>query len=189
MTAIDHFSKWVEAVPIPDQSAPTIARAVVTKIFSRHGVPKMLLSDQGRNFTSDLVKEVCNLLGVTKLYTSPYNPKCNGQVDNFHKTLHSSLAYFLEGSGQDWEHYVDYVLWAYRSQPHSVTKFSPYYLLYGREMAGPNDKFLEAYIRKKNKTSDAQEAVKELAKKLKEAQKVAWDNIRKGKETQKKYHD
>ena len=86
MTAIDHFSKWVEAVPIPDQSASTIVRAVVRKIFSRHGVPKMLLSDQGRNFTSDLVKEVCNLLGVTKLYTSPYNPKCNGQVENFHKT-------------------------------------------------------------------------------------------------------
>jgi transposase InsO family protein len=86
MTATDHVTKCIEAVPIPDQSASTIARAVVTKIFSRHGVPKMLLSDQGRNFRSDLVKEVCNLLGVTKLYTSPYNPKCNGQVKNFHKT-------------------------------------------------------------------------------------------------------
>jgi transposase InsO family protein len=183
-TAIDHFSKWVEAVAIADQSAPTIARAVVTKMFARHGVPKMLLSYQGRNFTSDLVKEVCNLLGVTKLSTSPYNPKCNGQIENFHKTLHSSLACFLERSGQDWEQYVDYVLWAYRSQPHSVTKFSPYYLLYGREMAGPTENMLQAYIRSKNKMSDAQEAVKELAKKMKEARHIAWDNIRKGKVTE-----
>jgi hypothetical protein len=63
----------------------------------------------------------------------------------------------------------------------------PYYLLYGREIAGPTDKFIEAYIRSKNKPSDAQEAVKELAKKLKEARKLAWDNIRKGKAIQKKY--
>jgi transposase InsO family protein len=146
MTAVDHFSKRVEAVAIADQSAPKIARAVVTSMFARHGVPKMMLSDQGRNFTSDLVKEVCNLLGVTKLYTSHYNPKCNGQIENFHRTLHSSLPCLLEGSGQDWEQYVDYVLWAYRSQPHSVNKFSPCYLLYGREMAGPTENLLETYI-------------------------------------------
>jgi hypothetical protein len=61
--------------------------------------------------------------------------------------------------------------------------------MHGREMPGPNDRMLEAYIRDKKKQSNVHGAVKELAKTLKEARKVAWNNIKRGKEIQKRYHD
>jgi hypothetical protein len=57
---------------------------------------------------------------------------------------------------------VDYVLWAYRAQPHSVTKFSPHYLMHEREMPGPNDRMLEAYIMDKKKQSNVHGGVKEF---------------------------
>ena len=70
----DHFTKWVEAVPMPNQRAETVAKAFVDEVVTRHGVPTKLLTDQGRNFEADLMKQVLSLLGVQKLRTSPYHP-------------------------------------------------------------------------------------------------------------------
>jgi hypothetical protein len=72
----DHFTKWVEAVPMPNQRAETVAKAFVNEVVTRHGVPsKLILTDQERNFEADLMKQVFSLLGVRKLRTSPYHPK------------------------------------------------------------------------------------------------------------------
>jgi cleavage and polyadenylation specificity factor subunit 1 len=96
LTYVDHFTKWAEAVPLPDQEASTVAHALVTQVFARHGVCAQLLSDRGRNFTSELMREVCRLLKSRELYTSPYRPQCNGQVERFHRTLHASLAMYAD---------------------------------------------------------------------------------------------
>jgi len=80
----------------------------------------MPLSDQGQNLTSDFIKEVCSLLRVVKSSTRPCNLNVMGNLKIF--TLHSSLACSLEGNGQDWEPYVDYVQWLYSLQPDSITK-------------------------------------------------------------------
>jgi cleavage and polyadenylation specificity factor subunit 1 len=64
LTYIDHFKKWAEAVPFQDQEATTVANALATQIFTHHGVCDKLLSDPGRNFTSELIRELCRLLGM-----------------------------------------------------------------------------------------------------------------------------
>jgi cleavage and polyadenylation specificity factor subunit 1 len=107
LTYADHFSKWAEAVPLPDQEATTVANALVMQIFTRHGVCDELLSDRGRSFTSDLIREVCRLLGVDKIFTSPYRPQCNGQVERFHRTLHARLAMYTDPDGKNWKHHVN----------------------------------------------------------------------------------
>jgi hypothetical protein len=71
----DHFTKWVEAVPMLNQRAETVAKAFVNEVVTRHGVPSKLLTDQGRNFEADLMKQVFSLLGVRKLRTSRTIPK------------------------------------------------------------------------------------------------------------------
>lgn len=119
MTTVDHCTKWEKAVSIPGQSASTFTRTIVTKIFSLHGVPQMPLSDQGQNLTSDFIKEVCSILRVVKISTRPYNLNVMGNLKIF--TLHT-LPCSLEGNGQDWELYVDYVLWLYSFQPDSITR-------------------------------------------------------------------
>lgn len=74
ITFVDYLTRYCEAIPIPDQTAETVAKEFVHKIITRYGVPKRLLTDQGRNFISALFKGVCTLLGVKKIQTTPYHP-------------------------------------------------------------------------------------------------------------------
>ena len=62
----DHFTKWVEAVPMANQEVETVAKAFVDEVVTRHGVPNKLLTDQGRNFEADLMKHSFHLFGVNK---------------------------------------------------------------------------------------------------------------------------
>ena len=70
----DYFTKWVEALPIPDQEASTIAELLVKEVICRYGVPQLIHSDQGRNFESVLFTKMCQMLGMKKTRTTPYHP-------------------------------------------------------------------------------------------------------------------
>lgn len=139
LTFQDHFTKYVEAIPLRDQKADTIARAFVTKIFARHGAPTQLLTDQGGNFVAALMKEVCRLLGVEKVQTTAYHPESNGLLERSHHVFKDSLSHYIEVSQQDWDEWVPYVLMAYRFNIHTATGYSPHFLLYGRDPVLPID--------------------------------------------------
>jgi len=72
LVVADAFTKWVEAYPLQDQEAATCITAVYNGMFSRFGLPRQLHSDQGRNFESQLVTELCNITGVYKMRTTRY---------------------------------------------------------------------------------------------------------------------
>ena len=129
---VDYLTKWVEAFPIHDQSAETIARLLVTEIFCQHGAPELLLSDRGANFLSDLFTEVCKLLNISKVNTSGYHPQTNGLVEKMNSTVIAMLSKFVETSGRDWDKHLLYILFAYRAAVHDSTRESPFYMLYGR---------------------------------------------------------
>ena len=84
---MDYFTKWVKVYAVPDQQTQTIARLLVENIVCRHGVPQELLSDRGSNFLSELMLELCSLLGIKKLNTSGYHPLTDGLVEKFNCTL------------------------------------------------------------------------------------------------------
>ncbi|XP_075910632.1 uncharacterized protein LOC142906516 [Petromyzon marinus] len=111
-----------------ERSASSITEAFVQGYVLDKGAPEQLLTDQGRNFSSKLLKEVCNLLGTKKIRTSPYHPQSDGMVDRLNRTLTSMLC---------WDLFVPGVLAAYRLAPHASTGFSPFYLMYGREPEPP----------------------------------------------------
>ena len=71
----DYFSRWMEAIPVPNQKATTIAEKLVDEVFLRFSPPEQLHSDQGRQFESNLVNEVCKLLHINKTRTTPYHPQ------------------------------------------------------------------------------------------------------------------
>ena len=77
----DYLTKWVESFPLKNQTAESVARILINEIVTRHSAPKELLSDQGQNFMSRLIKEVCNYFNVDKINTAPYNPKCDGLTE------------------------------------------------------------------------------------------------------------
>ena len=82
-----YFSKWLECFPIPDQKATTVARKLVFEIVARYGAFRELHSDQGTNFGSKVVLEVCRLFGIHKTRTTPYHPRSDGFIERSFRTL------------------------------------------------------------------------------------------------------
>ena len=89
-----------------DQKADTIARLLVESIVCRHGVPEELLSDRGPNFLSELIQEVCKLLGIKKINTSGYHPQCDGLVEKFNSTLIGMIAKSAESRAHNWDKHL-----------------------------------------------------------------------------------
>jgi transposase InsO family protein len=131
---IDNFSKYVEAFPIPDVSAETFARVYATQIIARHGSGSTLITDRGRSFTSAFFKETCKILGIKKVETSAYHAMSNGRVERFHRVLHDSMSHYIDSTGTNWDVVLPFFLMAYRTTPHSTTKYSHFYLLHGPEI-------------------------------------------------------
>ena len=86
LVIMDYFTKWVEAVPLHDQTAASITKAI-TKICSTFGIPSILHSDQGRNFESHMLRQMLQAFGIKKSRTTAYHPQCDGMVEQFNRSL------------------------------------------------------------------------------------------------------
>ncbi|KRX22547.1 Retrovirus-related Pol polyprotein from transposon, partial [Trichinella nelsoni] len=139
LVVCDYFSKWPEAFPLPNAEARTVATALVNGVFCRYGAPETLHSDQGRNFESELVKEVCQLFGVTKTRATAYHPQSDGLVERMNRTLLDMLAKASIDHPEDWDVYLDRTLLAYRTSVHCTTGATPSRVLFGRELRLPVD--------------------------------------------------
>ena len=134
----DYATRYPEAIPLCSIDASTIAEELV-KMFARVGVPREILTDQGSNFTSQLLAEIYRLLHIKPIKTSPYHPQTDGLVERFNQTLKAMLRKAATDEGKDWDKWVPYLLFAYREVPQASTGFSPFELLYGRPVRGPLD--------------------------------------------------
>ncbi|KRY29757.1 Retrovirus-related Pol polyprotein from transposon 17.6 [Trichinella spiralis] len=130
----DYFTMWPEAFPMPDAEAATIARHLVNGIFCRFGAPETIHSDQGRNFESALIKELCELFRTSKTRTTAYHPQSDGLVERMNRTLVDMLAATSIEEPGEWDDYIDRVLLAYRTSVHHTTAATPSRILYGQEV-------------------------------------------------------
>jgi len=113
LTFIDNFTKYVEAYPIPNQTAETCVRIYATEIITRHGSGSTLITDQGRAFVSSFFKETCRILGIRKVNTTPYHPISNGQIERWHRSLHTGLSHYIDSSNTNWDIILPFYLMAY----------------------------------------------------------------------------
>ena len=135
----DYFTKWVEAFPLPDHRAVTVADVLVTEVFLRFGVPRYLHSDQAPEFMSELMGKLCELLEVQRTQTTPYRPQSDGLVERFNRTLIDMLSKFCNEKQDDWDQHLPYLLCAYRSSVNDSTGCTPNLLMLGREITLPID--------------------------------------------------
>ena len=135
----DHFTRYALAYPSKTQTAQATARILWDNFICHYGFPEKFISDQGRNFESDLIKELCKIAGVKKLHTTPYHPQGNGQCERFNSTLCNMLGTLSEEEKSDWKSYLSCMTHAYNCTKHASTTYSPYYLMFGRHPRLPID--------------------------------------------------
>ena len=137
LVVTDHFSRWVELFPVPDQSAQTCARVMLNEVISRYGCPLAIHSDQGRCYESNIFKELCKMLEVRKSRTSVRNPRCNGQAERFNKTMVRMVRSYLKGQQKEWDLNLGVLAGAYRATPNESTGLTPNLVMLGREVRLP----------------------------------------------------
>ena len=135
----DHFTKWYEAIPLPDQRAETTADALLNHWICRFGCPHSIHTDQGRNFESDLFQQFLRRLEINKTRTTSFHPQSNAVIERMNRTLLNMLAKCIDQNQSDWSSLLPFVLMAYRSSVHESTGFTPYFLVFGHEMSLPLD--------------------------------------------------
>lgn len=144
LLVVDSYSKWAEAFPLRTQTCEEVASILFREIISRYGAPRVLLSDRGKNFMSNLVRALAELCQIKTTYTSSYHPMTNGLVESKNSYILQAFRAYCKGQQDDWPDLLPGVLMAYRSTPATQsTDFSPFFLLYGREMNLPVDLALQ----------------------------------------------
>ena len=140
-TIVDRSTRWPEALPLSDTSAPACAAALFHGWVARFGVPSTITSDRGPQFTSAVWSALCVLLGVQHNPTTAFHPQSNGLVERFHRRLKDALRARLAGTS--WFHHLPWVLLGLRSAPREDSSASAAQAVYGSDLVLPGQ-FLSA---------------------------------------------
>ena len=131
LTIIDLPKGWPDAFPIPDKSADTIDTTLINEYLQVHMCPRYILSDNGMEFKNNLIDQVFQQLGRDRIFSAPYHPQSNGNLEVFHKYLKPTLKKLCKKDPANWDKYLNQVLTSYRMTPNLATAELPFFLVYG----------------------------------------------------------
>ena len=184
----DHFSKYIVAYVVKDQTAHTAAKTLRNGYFGLFSVPAYLVSDQGKAFTGHIITHLCDLYGVQKLRTLPYHAQTNGQVECMNQMIICMIGKLEEDKKACWSEQLPELLLAYNVTCSAVTRYSPYYLLFGRRSRIPVD-YLFPTLHDSPHQTKMEVSVATMQKRLKEAFAVARHLTSEEADKQCRYYD
>ena len=135
----DLYTKYVVAVPLKDMTATTVATAIVEEWITKFGAPDVIHTDQGTNFNSEMMHDVCKIFMIDKTRTSPYHPQGNGQVERFNRVIADTISKYCAERPQEWDLYLPHVVFVYNTTVHRTTGTTPFSMLFGKEAQYPID--------------------------------------------------
>lgn len=138
LVVMDHFTKFAQAIVTKDQTAKCVAKALWEDFFLLYGFPSRILSDQGRDFESNLIREICSIAGIKKCRTTPYHPQGN-PVERWNRSLISMLRSLETEKKKNWRNHLKAIVHAYNCRIHESSGYCPHYLFFGRHPRLPID--------------------------------------------------
>ncbi|CAF3386340.1 unnamed protein product [Rotaria socialis] len=135
----DVLSKFVIAKAVRDCTASTAARFLTEEVILKYGTPKCILTDNGTHFTAAMMTELFKKIGITHLYSTPYHPMTNGQIERFNATMDAKIATLSNDKRTDWDEQLPFVTFNYNTSIHTTTGQIPFELIYGRSPILPFD--------------------------------------------------
>ncbi|XP_075741502.1 uncharacterized protein LOC142790849 [Rhipicephalus microplus] len=190
LTMVDFATRYPDAIALPAIDSATVTDGLV-EMFSRVGFPRQILCDQASCFTSDLMREVNDLLAIKHLSSTPYHPMCNGLVERFNGTLKQMLRKLCQEDPKSWDQLLAPLLFAYREVPQASMGFSPFELIYGRYVRGPLNLLKKLWTGEKieEEVKTTYGYVLDLRDRLERTLKLAHENLIRAKTTQKYHYD
>jgi len=140
LTCIDRCTSWTEVIPLPDMSTETVAEAFFNTWISRFGIPEKIITDQGKQFESQLFSAFNNTLGIHRARTTPYHPQTNGKIERFHRTLKQTIMAYEKS---DWVSILPIILLGLRCALKGEFNITPAEMVYGQTLRLPGDFFEE----------------------------------------------
>ena len=143
MVAVDKFTKWIEAIPVTNQTAATAVK-FFNGITCRFGVPHSIITDNGSNFAFDEFHKFCEKLGIKLSFASVSHPQTNRQVEKINGLICDGIKKRLTKAASAWVEELPSVLWSLRTTPNRSTQYTPFFLVHGAEAVLPTDVRFEA---------------------------------------------
>ena len=137
LTIVDRFSRWSAAIPLKDINADTIIDALTHNWIAAHGVPEIITTDRGSQFTSSLWTQLMRTWGTKHVKTTAYHPESNGMVERLHRRLKESLKALLNDQQTRWFWRLPMTLLALRTTVKADLGASPADLVYGDALTVP----------------------------------------------------
>jgi len=142
---VDNCTRWPAVYLLKTLTAKAVCDALLD-LFVNVGVPQVIISDRGTNFTSQLTTELLTRLGCSPTFNTPGQPEASGMVERFNQTCKNMLSHVVREHKRQWHKMVPLMVWALREVPNATTGVSPYVLVYGRVPRGPLAVLKESWI-------------------------------------------
>nr|XP_025679195.1 uncharacterized protein LOC112779163 [Arachis hypogaea] len=137
IVAIDYYTKWIEAEPLASISSSNCRKFMWRQVITRFGIPEVVISDNGTQFTDKKFTEFLTGLGIKQKFSSVEHPQTNGQVEFANKVILLGLKKRLDNKKGVWADELASVLWSYQTTEQSSTGETPFRLTFGVDAVIP----------------------------------------------------
>lgn len=143
LVAMEYLTKWVVSAALPQFTTPHVANVLLFSIVLTFGTPRRLITDNGTNFVSEAMHQVCLRLGISQSTTSVEHPQTDGLVERMNQTLKTALAPFAFKYPEHWDEFLPFVTFGINTSKQASTGFTPFELMFGRKPTLPTTGVME----------------------------------------------
>lgn len=133
LIVLDHYSKFILLKPLRNATSALIVKFLETEVFHLFGVPSCIMSDNGKQFVSKMMDELCKTYGVRQLFTAVYSPQANAS-ERVNRSILAAIRAYIKTDHSIWDQKLTQIASALRNTVHVTTGQSAYYIVFGRHM-------------------------------------------------------